>query len=182
LYHDILDSRHLFRRTIAKQYYQHIAYQRLTALNNPSGYGMHEVGRYADITAEEIMKKYGVFVLVAAVAGCIGFSRGAYAQDPPQGSAQEQQAATDQQGPASVSFFDLLNNKAYADQVDKESERDIVRRQWTDALGIDVFYPYFEVKKVENFVKEKTRVKIWDYKGSAEFDENSVNYTFKRKF
>jgi hypothetical protein len=143
---------------------------------------MHDVGRYANVTVEEAMKNNGGLILVAAVAGCIAFALGAYAQDPPQGPAQETQAATDQQAPASVSFFDLLNNRAYADQVDKESERDIIRRQWSDALGLDVFYPYFEMKKVETFVKEKARVKIWGYRGSADFDDNTVQYTFKKKF
>ena len=79
-------------------------------------------------------------------------------------------------------FLTTINSKAYAQIIDKGEERKALRKRWKKMLGVDIFYPYFEAKKVEKWVKERTKVRVFKLKGSAEFDDNQVKYVFDVKF
>jgi len=128
------------------------------------------------------MKAVGAKVLIvgAILLGCaVPIAAGAEIQEVTDSSAHQVENAT----PVSLgSFFDILNNTAYADDVGEDEEREMVRTMWKQALGVDIFYPYFQVKKAEDFIKEKTRVNLFSYKGSAKFDDDTVQYIFKKKF
>lgn len=80
-------------------------------------------------------------------------------------------------------FKRWFNNR----KVEKQSEvgdKQRLREEWQEFLGIDVFAPYFKAKEVEKYVQEKTKVEFFNFRGRAEFEEgkSSVRYIFKKKF
>jgi len=80
-------------------------------------------------------------------------------------------------------FFEgWFNSQAFASPADTNKEK--LREDWKEFLGVDIFYPYFKAKEVENYVKEKTSVDFLNMKGRTEFDEDSkqIRYIFKKKF
>lgn len=80
------------------------------------------------------------------------------------------------------SFLDFINARAYAATIDKETEREILRQQWKDMLdGVDVFYPYFKAKEVEDWASEKMGINFFKLKGRPKFDNNQIIYIFKIK-
>ncbi len=79
-------------------------------------------------------------------------------------------------------FFNLINTEVYAATIDRGKERKILRQKWKEMLGLDIFYPYFEAKKVEKWVKEKASVNIFKLKGKPQFDDNQIKYIFNIKF
>jgi len=80
------------------------------------------------------------------------------------------------------SFFDFLDKKAFASTIDKKEEKRILREKWKKLLGLDIFYPYFKAKEVEDWVKDKASVRFFKIKGRPKFDDNQVKYIFKVKF
>jgi hypothetical protein len=79
-------------------------------------------------------------------------------------------------------FQRWFNSQAFASPADTNKEK--LREDWKEFLGIDIFYPYFKAKEVENYIKEKTSVDFLNMKGRPEFDEgsNQIKYIFKKKF
>lgn len=79
-------------------------------------------------------------------------------------------------------FAGWFNSQAFASPADTNKEK--LREDWKEFLGVDIFYPYFKAKEVENYVKEKTSVDFLNMKGRPEFDEgsNQIRYIFKKKF
>ncbi len=75
-------------------------------------------------------------------------------------------------------FLNWINN-AYAQSID---EKKILRKKWKDMLGVDIFYPYFKAKEVEDWIKEKARIDFFKLKGEPEFRRNQIQYIFKLKF
>jgi hypothetical protein len=128
------------------------------------------------------MKAVGTKVFFAGVIllGCaVPIRAGAETKEVSPVSVREVEKAK----PVSLgTFFDMLNNTAYADEVNEDEEREMLRGIWEQALGVDIFYPYFQAKKVEDFVKERTHINIFSYSGSAEFDDDTVQYIFKKRF
>jgi hypothetical protein len=61
-------------------------------------------------------------------------------------------------------------------------EQQIVRQAWKDAFGIDIWYPYYQAKKVESWVKNKCSVRIFKLKGEPLIEKGRVMYTFKTAF
>lgn len=82
------------------------------------------------------------------------------------------------------SFLDIFNNKAYAAPVDKDEEKNKLRKDWEDLTGVDVFYPYFKAREIEDWVGEKTKVKFLKMRGKLRLSEknNQIKYTFSIKF
>jgi hypothetical protein len=72
--------------------------------------------------------------------------------------------------------FNSFCNKSACD------EQLILRQAWKDAFGIDIWYPYYQAKKVEGWVKKKCSVKIFNLKGEPLIDKGRVMYTFKTAF
>lgn len=73
--------------------------------------------------------------------------------------------------------FDKLYNTA---QVDKKKQ---LREEWKKAFGgVDIWYPYFKAREVEQWVKERLSFKIGKLKGKPQFDEGTIAYVFKAGF
>ncbi|MDP1852920.1 MAG: hypothetical protein Q8L26_01745 [Candidatus Omnitrophota bacterium] len=84
------------------------------------------------------------------------------------------------------SFFDFINKKAYADPVEDKEDKKKLREKWEELTGVDVFYPYFKAKEIEDWVSEKFKVRLFNMKGRMKFDDNKSNaniiYVFSIKF
>ncbi len=81
--------------------------------------------------------------------------------------------------PADESVNTALNSlyiKVYVD------EKTLIRDLWRQALGIDVWYPYFKAKDVERWVKKRMSFKVFKTKCSPKFEKNSFIYTCKSRF
>lgn len=77
-------------------------------------------------------------------------------------------------------FLNWVNSKAYA--ADKKIEKERLRKDWKEMLGIDVFSPYFKAKKVQKWVKDKARIKLLNIEGEPSLDRNRIQYKFKINF
>jgi len=64
----------------------------------------------------------------------------------------------------------------------KVDEEKTIRQLWKEFFGIDVWYPYYKAKEVEDWVKEKMSVRIWKFKGKPRFRRDRFDYTFKMRF
>lgn len=73
-------------------------------------------------------------------------------------------------------IFNTLYNKPEMD------EKKMIRESWKKAFGIDVWYPYYKYKEVEDWVKERFSVKVFKLKGKPEFTKDWLLYVFKSKF
>lgn len=80
------------------------------------------------------------------------------------------------------SFWDIIFSKAYATSLNNKENKKILRKRWKEIIGIDVFYPYFEAKKIEKAVRNKATVRIFKIKGRPEFKKDHIKYIFKIKF
>lgn len=81
-------------------------------------------------------------------------------------------------------FFIFLNKKVYTPNRNKQTKEDkeILRQEWQKDLGIDIFYPYFKAKEIEDLVSEKASVKIFSIKGRPKFSDDQIKYIFKVSF
>jgi len=74
-----------------------------------------------------------------------------------------------------------INQAAYADPIEND-DKNAIRKEWENILGVDIFEPYFAAKKAEKWVKERASVSVLSAKGSPEFDKHGVKYIFKIGF
>jgi hypothetical protein len=81
-------------------------------------------------------------------------------------------------------YWSWLNSREFTKRFDQENEKVQLRRQWQDLLGVDVFMPYFKVKEAEEYLTDKTKVTVFDFRGKAHFNESKkqVEYIFKKRF
>ncbi|GEM_PF-3256902 len=79
-------------------------------------------------------------------------------------------------------FLDFIDKRIYMDNLEKNKERILLREQWQKILGIDIWYPYFKAKEVEDWIGEKTKVELFHFKGRMRFENNQIKYTFKMRF
>jgi hypothetical protein len=82
-------------------------------------------------------------------------------------------------------FDRWFNSRVISPRRDENKEKQTLRDEWEEFLGVDVFYPYYKAKSVEKYVQSKTKVDFFKFKGSAEFNEgnsHSFRYIFKKKF
>ncbi len=82
------------------------------------------------------------------------------------------------------SIIRLFKSKAFAAVQNVDEDRKRIREEWKEFLGLDVFYPYFKAKEVEDYVQKKSSVKLFNMHGKAELnkDTKEVKYIFKKKF
>ena len=81
-------------------------------------------------------------------------------------------------------YWSWLNSESFVKSKNEDVDRKLLRRQWQDLLGVDVFMPYFKVKEAEDFIADKTKVTLFNMKGKAHFNESrkQVEYIFKKRF
>jgi|GEM_PF-2764931 len=72
--------------------------------------------------------------------------------------------------------FNALYNKPKID------EKRLIRLAWKRVFGVDVWYPYYKVKEIEDWVKEKVSVRVFGLKGRPRFENDQILYVFKAKF
>jgi len=80
------------------------------------------------------------------------------------------------------SFLNFINKEAYAAVVDKEEEKRMLREKWKELLKIDIFYPYFKAKEIEDWVSDKAKIEFFNIKGRPKFEDEQIKYIFKAKF
>ena len=79
-------------------------------------------------------------------------------------------------------FLDFIDKKVYTDTLENKDEKRFLREQWQKFLGVDIWYPYFKAKEVEDWIGEKTKVELFHFKGRMRFENNQIKYTFKAQF
>ena len=65
---------------------------------------------------------------------------------------------------------------------DTEDDTDILRAEWKQALGADIFFVYFKAKEMTRKIEEKSKFKLFNMRGRAKIKEDSATYTFSHKF
>ncbi len=73
-------------------------------------------------------------------------------------------------------LFKALYNKP------KVEEKKKIRKEWEKTIGVDVWYPYFKAKEVEDWVRDRFSVRIFNMKGRPKFERDRISYTFSSKF
>lgn len=79
-------------------------------------------------------------------------------------------------------FFDWINTHAFMRKIDSSKERILARKAWKKGLGVDIFYPYFELKKAKNVIEDKTEVNLFKMKGKAKIERDEIKYIFRARF
>ena len=72
--------------------------------------------------------------------------------------------------------FSALYNKP------KVSEKEMIRAEWKKAFGVDVWYPYYKTKEIEDWVSERVSIKVFKMKGKPKFENGQIKYTFLTRF
>jgi hypothetical protein len=72
--------------------------------------------------------------------------------------------------------FNALYNKRKLD------EKKLIRMAWKKVFGLDVWYPYYKAKEIEDWVKERFSLRIHGFKGRPKFENDQILYVFKKKF
>jgi len=77
-----------------------------------------------------------------------------------------------------------VNRKAFYALYNKPrlDEKKRLRESWKKAFGLDVWYPYYKTKAVEDWVKEKLSVRVFRIKGKPQFENKQILYVFKLGF
>jgi hypothetical protein len=87
---------------------------------------------------------------------------------------------TENKEPASAGLtreaFKLLYNKPRID------EKAVLRQEWAEAFGFDVWSPYYKYKEIEKLVKKKLSVQIFKLKGEPRLEKGKIFYVFASTF
>lgn len=86
-----------------------------------------------------------------------------------------------------ATFSDWINARNYSIHIDRDKEREKVREEWRQALGMDVFSPYFKAEEIKNKVEKKASVKTFKIKGTRikgkpRIKKDEAKYIFSIKF
>lgn len=84
--------------------------------------------------------------------------------------------------PKTRGFLDFVEKKIDERNAVINDEKKRIRQEWEFFFGMDVWYPYFKVKEVEDWVCDRANVELFDFKGRLKFERNQISYSFKRKF
>lgn len=79
-------------------------------------------------------------------------------------------------------FLDFINKRVYAAAKENENDKNYLREEWKKLLKLDVFFPYFKAKEVEDWVSEKASFHLFKIKGRPRLENNQFKYIFKIKF
>lgn len=78
--------------------------------------------------------------------------------------------------PTSREVFKLFYNMPSLD------EKAILRREWEEAFGFDVWSPYYKYKEIEKVVKKKFSVQVFKLKGEPRVEKGKIFYVFAGTF
>lgn len=76
-------------------------------------------------------------------------------------------------------FKDYINTS-----VSKLETKEELRNEWNQVLGFDLFAPYFKVKELEQFVRNKCSITLFGFKSELEISNkyNTIIYSFTRRY
>jgi hypothetical protein len=80
--------------------------------------------------------------------------------------------------------FNVVNDEVLKAFFNKPiiNEEKLIRQQWENVFGFDVWYPYYKAKEIEGLVKKKLTIRIFKFKGEPLFELNRTLYVFKSTF
>ncbi len=83
-----------------------------------------------------------------------------------------------------LSFWNWLNNKAYAVNINQDKDnKEVIRQKWEDFFGVDIFYPYFKAKKAEDWLEDKGTFTIFkNIKGEPKIEGKNIQYIVHSDF
>lgn len=64
----------------------------------------------------------------------------------------------------------------------REDDSDLLRAEWKQALGVDIFYVHFKAEEITHKIEEKTKFRLFNMRGKAKIKTDSAVYTFSHKF
>jgi hypothetical protein len=73
-------------------------------------------------------------------------------------------------------IFKLIYNKPRID------EKAVLRQEWAEAFGFDVWSPYYKYKEIEKLVKKKLSVQVFKLKGEPRLEKGKIFYVFAATF
>jgi len=79
-------------------------------------------------------------------------------------------------------FSRIFSTQAYAAKKDKTDNKEYLRQRWKEMLNIDIFYPYFKAKEMEQWIGDRVKVKLFDMEGRPQIKNGQIKYIFKMKF
>ncbi len=79
-------------------------------------------------------------------------------------------------------FWDFIEKKVREDTIRRNEEKRIIREAWEEWLGVDIWYPYFKAKEIEDWICDRFRVRIFRFKGRMRFEKERITYTFRMQF
>lgn len=77
-----------------------------------------------------------------------------------------------------VSFSEWVNTAKKS----AEDDNDILRAEWREALGVDIFFVHFKAEEITHKIEEKSKFRLFNMRGKAKIKEDSATYTFNHKF
>ncbi|MBN2483340.1 MAG: hypothetical protein JXD21_03980 [Candidatus Omnitrophica bacterium] len=78
--------------------------------------------------------------------------------------------------------FANFMNGVYTVPFKSDDQTQQLREEWDYFLGFDIFYSYFKMKEIEDWVKDTGKVKIFNIQGKPEFGKDSLQYIFNKNF
>lgn len=85
-------------------------------------------------------------------------------------------------GTSNEAFFDFIDKKIHEGNFREKEEKRVIREQWKQLFGLDIWYPYFKAKEIEDWISASTTVELLNFKGRMKFENNQIKYTFKTQF
>ncbi len=85
-------------------------------------------------------------------------------------------------GRINEAFLDFIDKRVYEDSFREKEEKRLIREQWKQYFGLDIWYPYFKAKEIEDWISDSTKVELFHFKGRMKFENNQIKYTFKGRF
>jgi len=79
-------------------------------------------------------------------------------------------------------FWDFIEKIIHEDTVRKNEEKRFIREAWEEWLGVDIWYPYFKAKEIEDWICDRFKVRIFRFKGRLKFEKEGATYSFKMQF
>lgn len=79
-------------------------------------------------------------------------------------------------------FLGFIDKRIHEGNFREKEEKRVIREQWKQFFGLDIWYPYFKAKEIEDWISVSTKVEMFNFKGRIKFEHNQIKYTFKTQF
>jgi len=65
---------------------------------------------------------------------------------------------------------------------EKEHDSEEIREQWKEALGYDIWSPYFIVKGLEKKLQQYFSIEFYNFKSKIEINKGNIEVVFRNRF